>query len=116
MKKQIEKYILDAIDFEGSNLEKLNYVLQCFAVEYECEYERVRQPNVQKRFSDYLQGLPSCISVEYRNCEIINIAKSWGSIPENATENQKYKITYNWFNYISSHFFRMVRNEGAILA
>ena len=59
-------YILDSIDHEGSDREKLAYFFECFAEEFDHEYTRRRWPNLAERNGQYLQGLPSCCAVAFR--------------------------------------------------
>lgn len=111
-KALVNNYILSCIDYEGTNAEKLIYVLECFKNEYDCEYNRKVFPNVQRRLSEWLQGLPSAFSVEYHYCDILVLSRAWGYIRENATEVEEDRICANWFNFISSKFFQLCRKEG----
>ena len=106
-------YILENIDSEAygitceNDAEKLAFVLDCFNKEVNYENNKRRIPNLQLRFADYLMGSPSCITIDFENYKILQIAKLWGSIPENATEKQEDKILSNWFNFISAKFFQL---------
>lgn len=106
-------YILENIDSEAyevetkTDAEKLVFVLNCFNKEVNYENNKRRIPNLQLRFADYLMGLPSCITIDFEYYKILQIAKLWESIPENATEKQEDKILSNWFNFISAKFFQL---------
>ena len=107
-------YIIGNIDPEAyeieakTDAEKLAFVLDCFNKEVNHEYNKKRIPNLQARFADYLMGLPSVINIDgFVNYKILEIAKKWESIPENATEKQEDKILSNWFNFISGKFFQL---------
>jgi hypothetical protein len=104
-------YLLNCIDFEGSNVEKIQSVLIAFNSEYNHDYNKKYYPNLQKRFSEWLQGLPSCINVDFQNYKILEIAKTWESLPINATERQEDKILSNWFNFISVKFFQLCKQN-----
>jgi hypothetical protein len=54
-----------------------------------------------------LQGLPSCLNIVFSNYDIIQLAKSWESLPENATEKQEDKILSNYFNFMAAKFFQL---------
>lgn len=99
-------YLLNAIDCEGYDLnplpstdrEKLQHVANCFFNEV---YKWQINKNVQDVLMEWFMGLPSCINIDFENYKIIEIAKKWGSLPENATERQEDKIIENWFNLIA---------------
>lgn len=104
-------YLMEAINFKGSNVEKLHSVLIAFNEEYNFDNNKRRLPNLQNRFADWLQGAPSSISIEYWNDEIIKLAVKWGAIPENATENQQYKIISNYYNFMACKFFQLCKQN-----
>ena len=106
-------YILENIKPENydrvcsNDAEKLFFIIDCFDKEVNYENNKKRIPNLQARFADYLMGLPNCFTVDFENYKIIEIAKQWESIPQNATEKQEDKIISNWFNFISAKFFQL---------
>ena len=77
----MEKYLLGQIDGTDygtptdTPTQKINFVFDCFKSEFECDYEKRRTPNQQERFSEWLSGLPSCISLPCYYNEIIELAK-----------------------------------------
>jgi hypothetical protein len=111
-KKHAFNYILNSIDGEGYGVElttdkqKIDFVYDTFKSEYAHQIKYYGN-NEQRAFKEYLAGLPSCINIEFRNFYILEMAKQWGSIPENATEKQEEKIISNWFNYIAINFFQL---------
>jgi hypothetical protein len=114
-KKHAFNYILDSIDGDGYGVElttdkqKIDFVYETFKSEYSYTIEHFKRAGISETrvFADYLAGLPSCINIEFRNYYILEMAKQWGSIPENATEKQQDKIIFNWFNYIAISFFQL---------
>lgn len=112
IKKHAFKYILDSIDGDGYDVqlttdkEKIDFVYNTFLSEYAHQI-KYYGGNKQRAFREYLAGLPSCINIEFRNYYILEMAKKWGSLPENATERQEDKILSNWFNYIATQFFQL---------
>lgn len=106
-------YILDAIDGEGYGVElltsqdKINFVYSCFQSEYCFKENLLYYGGERNAFANWLMGLPSSINIDFENYKILEIAKLWGSIPENATEKQEDEILGNWFSYITSHFFQL---------
>lgn len=117
-KKHAFKYILDSIDGDGygvqltTDKQKIDFVYATFKSEYAHQI-KYYGGNEVRAFVDYLAGLPSCINIEFRNYYILEMAKQWGSIPENATEKQEDKILSNWFAYIATNFFQL-KNKLAI--
>ena len=71
-------YILDSIDHEGSDREKVAYFFACFAKEFDFDYNRRRWPNMAERIGEYLQGLPSCCSIAFSNWAIEKQGREWG--------------------------------------
>jgi len=107
-------YLLDCIETEQENpskLDKINFVLENFNSEANFLNNKKRYPNLQYRFAYWLQGAPSSISIEYWNDEIIKLAIKWGAIPENATENQQYKIISNYYNFMAAKFFQLCKQN-----
>ncbi len=110
-KKQVFNYILTSIDTMYWNVtvknqkELVDFVYNIFKDEQAHNIKYFG--NEQVAFANYLAGLPSIINIDYENYKILEIAKSWGSIPENATEKQEEKILSNWFNFIASNFFQL---------
>lgn len=114
-KKHAFNYILDSIDGDGygvnltTDKQKIDFVYETFSNEYSYTIEHFKRAGISETrvFADYLAGLPSCINIEFRNYYILEMAKQWGSIPENATEKQQDKIIFNWLNYIAISFFQL---------
>ena len=104
-------YLLNSIDFEGSNEDKINFVLNSFNSEYNQDYNKRYIPNLQTRFAEYLQGLPSCLNIVFSNYDILQLAKSWEGLPENATEKQEDKILSNYFNFMAAKFFQLCKQN-----
>lgn len=104
-------YLLTTIseEFEGTTAERLQQVCEAFDKEYNYPDNKKRYPGLQNRFAEWLMGLPNALNVEYRHHAILELAKSWGSIPQNATEKQEDKILGNWFNLAAIKFFQLCK-------
>lgn len=111
-------YILSAIDTEGydttatTDKERLQFVCDCFKSEYCFPDNLKRYGSYQNTFANWLMGLPSSINIDFENCRIIEIAKEWGSIPQDADDKQEDKILSNWFNFIAYKTFQLFRKNG----
>ena len=104
----VTAYILNAIDGEGYDKElttdrdKLIFLAECFIDEYCFPDNLKRYGSYQNTFAEWIQGLPSSFNLDYKNYRIIEIAKEWNSIPQNADDRAEDKILANWWNFISA--------------
>lgn len=85
----------------ATTAEKLENVVQEFKSWY-CPYERRRNPNKAKAFRDFLQGLPSCLNVEYAYYCIRETVRRWHG--QTLEESEKYSDeqiadSYYWLIY-----------------
>ena len=100
-------YVLDCIyNDEKDNMsdkEAINYFFECFNEEYNYDYNKRLYPNLQKRISEYIQGLPTCFGIAFTRYDIEQIGKSWGYCK---TEPQTLKFVNNWFDAIA---FRLIQ-------
>lgn len=100
-------YVLDCIyNDEKDNMsdkEAINYFFECFNKEYNNNYNKRLYPNLQERISQYIQGLPTCISIAFTDYDIINIGKSWGYC---TTPAKTANFVNNWFDTIA---FRLIQ-------
>lgn len=113
-------YILDAIDSSGygkettTDTEKLQFLADCFNSEYVYTENLRRYGSYQKTFENWLRGLPSSFNIDFENYRIIEIAKLWGSIPQNATEAQEDKILSNWWHFIACKTFQLMKAKNVL--
>ena len=100
-------YILDCITSESVELttdkEKVDYFFKCYEIEFNHEWNKRRYPNESERIGNYLQGLPSCCSVEYWEDEIVKIGESWGFCK---TSRKAEEFVNNWFRFLG---FRLIQ-------
>jgi|WetSurMetagenome_2_1015567.scaffolds.fasta_scaffold603711_2 hypothetical protein len=115
--EMINQYILDAIDTEGYNVncntdkEKLLFLYDTF--KKECYYH-LSKDGYFKSFYGWCQGLPSSFNIEFANHKIIELAKSWGSLPENATDKQIDKILENYWDFMTVKTFQLFKKYKII--
>ena len=114
------QYILDCISGEGyekefnTDSERLQFLADCFNGEYVCEFNLKRDGSYQSMFKNWIQGAPSCFNIAYEYHEIIALAKEWGSIPKNATDKEENKILSNYFNFIASKTFQLMKKYNVL--
>lgn len=117
LNKVVFAYILDAIDGENygkictTDTEKLQLVADCFKSEFCHEYNMRRYGSYQKCMSEWFMGLPSVINIDFENYRIIEIAKKWECLPQDADDKQEDKIIYNWFNWIANKTIQLMKKH-----
>lgn len=117
----ISKFIIESLDWptlcecaELPELETNKQAFEALALVYQAEYshEISRAKNYQATFAEYLKGLPSCISVPFMNCEILELAVEWGSLPADYAERQADKILDNYWLFMAMQYSKAARKHG----
>lgn len=120
IKELREQYILNAIDSEvyevkiidNNERDKIKFIINTFKQEYGYTQNIQRYGSYQKTFENWMMGLPSCLNIDYEYHKIIQIAKQWGCIPQDASTKQEDKICANWFGYIYMGFKKLMDKHG----
>jgi hypothetical protein len=109
-----EKTILENIDLESYGLnndvylyDKVKTLYNIFKSEYGWNIERMGE---RRAFCEWLQGLPSALTVPFYNYEIINLAYLNGLIKANATEEEEDNFLNSYFMNLSTAFFTLYNN------
>lgn len=102
-------YILEAIEHENNSVvltdkEKVAYFFDCFYKEFNDYNNQSIYPNSQRRISEYLRGLPSCIGIAFSDYEISMLGKSWGYCK---TDKQTAKFVDGWFDTIAYRLLKL---------
>ena len=111
----VRYYIIGCIDSEAyevettTEAEKLQFVYNTFLSEFWKHQEQYFKGNKYKAFESWIQGLPSVFNIDFENYRIIELAKAWGSIPQDVDDRQEDKILNNWFNFITVKTFQLFR-------
>ena len=104
----IREYILGCITSDEKELttdvDKFLYVLECFRSEFGHEIPRKGE---LRAFAEYLSGLPSCMTVAFYNCEILDLATAWGA--DVSTEKKEDKIIEGYWLFMANKFFKFAR-------
>jgi hypothetical protein len=108
--KQAKMYLLEAMrehlegyDFTESDIAAMdNHEISdqtrwIFINEYQWQLER---KGVIGALTDWLQGL--ALPIDYSYYDIIQRAKDWGSIPDNATKKQEEDICNNYWSFMAN--------------
>ncbi len=108
----IQNYILDSIDSEGYDIktetptEKLQFLFDCFEVEFNYKNNKLRYPNFQNRFANWLQGLPSAINIPHQYNKILELSKILFEV-YTLTEKQKETIIKNYWSFMAFHIIKL---------
>lgn len=109
-----EKIIVDNIDLSGYGLENDGYLYDkvkttynIFKSEYGYNVERMGE---KRAFKEWLQGLPSVLTVPFYNYDILNLAYLHEMLPASVTEEQEDKFLDDYFMNLSDAFFTLKDN------
>ena len=97
-------YVLDAIDHDGGDAEKIRYFFANYEIEFNTAYNKKRYPNEAQRIGQYLQGLPSCINIAYWDQDIVEMGKAWGYCKNKRAE---LNFTQSWFSTLGSRLLKL---------
>lgn len=115
-------YILDAIDGENydrefsNDTDKLQFLADTFKSEYGHPTNLKYHKTWQNTLANWFMGLPSAISIEFRNHSILELAVKWGSLSESATEKEQDKVIANWFNLMAFKTLQLMRKHNIVIA
>lgn len=110
--KLAQQLIIDNINTDdyglknATELEKIKLLKNTFESEYGWAVNRM---GLQNAVETWLRGAPTIIDLPHWNDDIIAIAKQWGSIPQNATEKQEYKILNNYYRLMAANVVKLFR-------
>lgn len=106
-------YILSCINAEEygkenlTDKEKVQFVIDCFVAE-KWNWQKKQKISLQSAFTEYLQGLPTCLTLAFYNSDIVKLAEE---ISGN-TYNEKIadKILENYWRFMTAKFFRLAKS------
>lgn len=105
-----KQLVIDSIDASGYGEnpktpdEKIRFLEKTFLSEYGWAVARYGK---QRAIQEWLMGLPSSIHLPFANYDILQLAKSWGTLPYNATERQEDKILSNYWKLMASTILKL---------
>jgi len=115
---KIRAYILDSIDGDNygvelnTDKEKLQFLADTFKSEAVYPENLARhRGNIPAVFAEWCSGLPSSFNIAFTYYDIINLAKSWGTLDKGATEKQEERVTENYWNFIAVKTFQLFNKE-----
>jgi hypothetical protein len=107
--EKLINYLESCIDYEGylenypkgipkERWRKFGFLIKTFQTEYGWQSNRI---GLFAAFEEWLRGLPTCFTIAFNYCDIIEKGIEIGYLKENATEDEKDKFLENWFNFIT---------------
>jgi len=108
----IQNYILDSIDGTEYDIktetptEKLQFLFDCFEVEFNYKNNQLRYPNFQDRFANWLQGLPSSISIPHQYNKILELSKNLLEV-DTLSEKLEDQIIKNYWSFMAYHIIKL---------
>jgi hypothetical protein len=109
-----EKIIINNIDLSGYDLnndmylyDKVVTTYNIFKIEYGYNIERMGE---RRAFCEWLQGLPSSLTVPFYNSDILNRAYIHGLLDANSSEQQEDEFLNKYFMNLSDAFFTLKNN------
>lgn len=115
-KQKYNQFLLDSIDptaYEEEAItdrEKLDFFFRHFLGEVGWNIVRVGE---LKAMIDYLQGLPSTINIPFENYKILELAKDFGSIAQDASEKEEDKLLENYWSFMANKLIQLDRRVRA---
>lgn len=108
-----EQIIIDNIDLSAYEIESIGKfedvqaVYKIFLSEKGYEIKRVGE---KQAFSDWLQGLPSVLTVPFYYFEQIELGKAYGILKEDASEKEEDVFIGEWFKNCTQAFYTLKNN------
>lgn len=100
---------LEAYDKESKNIQQdIREVYRIFISEKAYEIKRV---GTTKAFTDWLQGLPSVLTVPFMYHEQLKLAEEKGVIGKNLTEIEQDDFLQSFFHNCTKSFFNLLNNS-----
>lgn len=106
----IKLYLLECMDFDGylpegeqpqTTQEKIKACHDAFQEETG-KWLISKDVSQVAALKEWLQGLPSCMTIAFSNFDILTLAVGWKALPENYTEAQAEKYLENYFNMMAN--------------
>ena len=115
---QFTQYMREAIRGEWpSDLAAAQESYKAWKEEFDYDYNRRRWSRVQDRVAEWLRGLPSAASIEYRDYYIGELGREWykavhGKEP---TAKQIDHLIERWWDWCAQALIKIWTNNGVIL-
>ncbi len=124
----IEQYLINCLDFDDyigycgiekqpeTVQEKLQAFRQVFNSEYGWNIRNCHNKAYQTIVKDYLQGLPSVLTIHFYNCDIIAQLIKWNVATENMTDYKYHELCDQWWHVLASKLNMMLSRHNLPLS
>lgn len=102
----VDDYDFDECSAPQTDTEKLQFLYNTFVSEYGFNIKRY---GIQKAVAEWLSGLPSVITLDFYNCDIIERAQQYGSLKADATEAETDRLLARYWVFMSMQILKMWR-------
>jgi len=105
-----QEYILNTIDSEPYDVktttdkEKMQFLYSTFIKEFGF---RIEQIGIQSALAEWYQGLPTVFPLAFTNYDILELAKKWGTLEENATEAKQDKYLEGYWRVLAANTIQL---------
>ena len=97
-KNKVQVHIVEHMEEKDNLKDELQNVIDGFKNYYQ-GYEKKRTPNIQEAFIDWLNGLPSELTIEFTNYDILRTMREWHEQTEEESDkldSEKVINNYRW--------------------
>jgi len=109
----VKVYILGCMDFSSYEAKELTTTREKIKAGREAFYSEykwaIKNKGELSALTEYLQGLPTWCGIAFYNCEILELAVKWGSLPADYSEKQADKILENYWRFMASKLAQLFR-------
>jgi hypothetical protein len=122
VREQIAAYILEAIDpavygvSAETPAEKLKFLADTLKKEafYPANIKRFRG-NTAAIIADHFQGLPSYFNIAFSYYDILQLAYTWGTLDQDASEAKQDRILKNYWNFMANKTLQLMKRHGVTI-
>lgn len=124
----IEQYLIENLSFDDyvgycgvesmpeTVQEKLQAFRQVFNAEYGWAIRQHTSRAYQTVIKEYLQGLPSVLTIHFYNSAIIEQLIKWGVATEDMTDDQYHDLCDQWWHVLAAKLNMMLSRHGLAIA
>ena len=108
--QKAQAYILKTITGEAYDVEvktdqeKLQFLYDTFVKEFDFRIQQIGQQNA---LAEWYQGLPSAFPLAFTNYDILELAKEWGTLEENAPEAKKDRYLNGYWRVLAANTIQL---------
>jgi len=119
----IQNYLINQLDFTDyvgycgivsrpeTVLEKLQAFEKVIMSEFGHNFTNCKNKAYQAVITDYLKGLPSCLTVHFYNKDIIDQLIKWNVASENLTDDQYHALCDQWWRVMGAKLKMLLSNH-----